>query len=218
MHQRASRCRSAPYLWVPQLKAPRLPVLNMLYVYMEIRCMWNMEGLFCTICPLLAHFLRVQCCLIERMVVPRKPAVWRWEPPWMDGHSKGWMESRKLLIQDGRKQLLAAVGVLCSVPCGSRKLSQWWRLWRLNLYLNTQVFSFYQWCISAEVMSYWNSESAFMYNVSFHLPFLGSVQVYATVGCCLTLYMPPSYFCPNEVGRGKEALKEQWPSVFFFSM
>lgn len=39
MHHQVSRCRSVPYLWVPQLKAPRLLVLNMLYVYMEIRCM-----------------------------------------------------------------------------------------------------------------------------------------------------------------------------------
>lgn len=78
-------------------------LLTAAYVCMEMRCMcvWNMEWLLCTICPLLGYFSLMPRCLIERVVAPEKPAVWRWERPWMDGHRKGWMESRKLFTQNG---------------------------------------------------------------------------------------------------------------------
>lgn len=32
---------------------------------------------------------------------PDRPAVWRWERRWMDGHRKEWMEPRKLFTLDG---------------------------------------------------------------------------------------------------------------------
>lgn len=91
------------YGWPNYRPACRLLLLNTLYVCKEIRCicMWNMEWLLCTICPLLGCFLHVPCCLIGRDFAPEKPAVWRWEWSWMGGHRKGWMESGKLLTQDG---------------------------------------------------------------------------------------------------------------------
>lgn len=116
-NQQKSRHCTVPYLWVPQLWARRLLLLlNTLYVYMEIRCMriWNMVYLLCTICPPLGYFSCVQCCLMERVVVPMHPAVWRWGPSWMDGHRKG-MNGVQEAVDSGWWKLGTECAAMCTV-------------------------------------------------------------------------------------------------------
>jgi len=47
---------------------------------------WNSYSAPYAHCWVILPFL--QCCLIEPVVVPRRPAVWKWARSWMDGHRK----------------------------------------------------------------------------------------------------------------------------------